>query len=430
MESQSLIIKNAVIMGKKIEKSSIRIEDDSIVEISDKVSANDGDEVVNGEGKVLIPGLVNTHTHLPMTLLRGLADDLPLQVWLNDYIFPIEANFNKEHSYAGALLGCLEMIRSGTTTFNDMYFEMEQVARAVDRTGNRAFIAHGMIDLGDKERRNNEFKQARKIVKKFHNTSNGRVKTTFGPHTPYTCSKELINGVRADADKYGVLIHIHVSETQNEVQEIKETYGMRPFEYLDDIGFLGPDVIAAHSVWLSDDEIEIIKNRGVKISHNPLSNMKLASGISPVIKMVENGICVSLGTDGAASNNNLDLFQEIKTSSLLQKVQTLDPSVIPASKALEMATIEGARALGMENEIGSIEEGKKADLVLVDMKAPHLTPFRNPISHIAFSAEGSDVSTVICDGKLLMHEREFLTLDEMEVMDLAENAALDWTSRS
>jgi 5-methylthioadenosine/S-adenosylhomocysteine deaminase len=430
MESQSLIIKNAVIMGKKIEKSSIRIEDDSIVEISDKVSANDGDEVVNGEGKVLIPGLVNTHTHLPMTLLRGLADDLPLQVWLNDYIFPIEANFNKEHSYAGAMLGCLEMIRSGTTTFNDMYFEMEQVARAVDRTGNRAFIAHGMIDLGDKERRNNEFKQARKIVKKFHNTSNGRVKTTFGPHTPYTCSKELINGVRADADKYGVLIHIHVSETQNEVQEIKETYGMRPFEYLDDIGFLGPDVIAAHSVWLSDDEIEIIKNRGVKISHNPLSNMKLASGISPVIKMVENGICVSLGTDGAASNNNLDLFQEIKTSSLLQKVQTLDPSVIPASKALEMATIEGARALGMENEIGSIEEGKKADLVLVDMKAPHLTPFRNPISHIAFSAEGSDVSTVICDGKLLMHEREFLTLDEMEVMDLAENAALDWTSRS
>jgi 5-methylthioadenosine/S-adenosylhomocysteine deaminase len=430
MESQSLIIKNATMMDKDLKKLSIRIEDQKIVEISNKVSNIDGDEVINAEGQVLIPGLVNTHTHLAMTLLRGVADDLPLHTWLNDYIFPIEANFNKEHSYAGAMLGCLEMIRSGTTTFNDMYFEMEQVARAVNKTGIRAFLSHGMIDLGDEERRVKEFKQARQLVRKFHNYADGRVQTTFGPHTPYTCSKELLEEVRNDADKYGVLIHIHVSETKKEVQETSKAHGMRPFEYLEDIGFLGPDVIAAHSVWLSDNEIEIIRNRGVKISHNPLSNMKLASGISPVTKLVERGVCVSLGTDGAASNNNLDLFQEIKTTSLLQKVQTLDPSVIPASKVLEMATIEGAKSLGMENEIGSIEVGKKADLLLVDMKAPHLTPFRNPISHLAYSAEGSDVSTVICNGNLLMQEREFLTINEMEVLDMAENAALDLISRS
>jgi 5-methylthioadenosine/S-adenosylhomocysteine deaminase len=311
-----------------------------------------------------------------------------------------------------------------------MYFEMEQVARAVDQSGMRAFISHGMIDLGDKDRRESEFKQARKIIKKFHNTSKGRVKATLGPHTPYTCSKDLLESVRADADRHSVLIHIHVSETQKEVIEISETYGMRPFEYLEDIGFLGPDVIAAHSVWLSDEEIEIIKDQDVKISHNPTSNMKLGSGISPVTKLVEKGVCVSLGTDGAASNNNLDLFQEIKTTSLLQKVQTLNPSVIPASKVLEMATIGGAKSLGIDGEIGSIEVGKKADLVLVDMKAPHLTPFRNPTSHLVYSAEGSDVSTVICNGNILMLEREFLTLNEKEVLDMAESAALDWVSRS
>jgi 5-methylthioadenosine/S-adenosylhomocysteine deaminase len=287
-----------------------------------------------------------------------------------------------------------------------------------------------MIDLFDEEKRKGEYKETLRIIEKCHNTADGRIKVALGPHTPYTCSPELLNWVRKKADEKGLKIHIHVSETQKEVEDSLNDRKKRPFEYLEDINFLGPDVIAAHSVWLSGAEIALIKDNNVKISHNPLSNMKLASGMSPVSDMLANGVCVSLGTDGVASNNNLDLFQEMKTASLLQKVRNLDPTVLPASQVLEMATINGATALGMEEEIGTIEVGKKADIVLVDMKTPHLTPYRNPISHLAYSAEGSDVSTVICNGKILMREKEVLVLDEVEVLAMAENAAEDLTSRS
>lgn len=430
METQTILIKDATIIANKVFKGSVLIEDDKIAEITSDINSSNADEVINGEGKVLIPGLVNTHTHLSMTLMRGLADDLPLDVWLNQHIWPVEAHLDGEHCYAGALLACLEMIKSGTTTLNDMYFFMDDVARAVDEAGIRGMISHGMIDLGDEDKRKVEFKESIRIIKKCHETADGRIKVSFGPHTPYTCSQELLEGVRREADKYGVRIHIHVSETQNEVDQIMESHRKRPFEYLDHIGLLGPDVTAAHSVWLSGAEISIIKDKGVKISHNPLSNMKLASGISPVSEMVNNGISVSLGTDGAASNNNLDLFQEMKTSSLLQKVNTMDPTVLPAEQVIEMATMGGATVLGLEDEIGTIEVGKKADLVLVNMKAPHLTPYRNPISHLVYSADGSDVSTVICNGKILMHERELKILDEARVMEMAENSAEDLISRA
>ncbi|MBM4240533.1 MAG: amidohydrolase family protein [Euryarchaeota archaeon] len=430
MENKSILIENVTILGDEIKKGSVLIENDKIVDITDNINSNDADEVISGDKKVLIPGLVNTHTHLSMTLMRGLADDLALETWLNEHIWPVEANLTGDHCYAGALLGCVEMIKSGTTTFNDMYFFMDYVAKAVKEAGLRCLLSHGMIDLGDEEKRKKEFKESIRIIKKCNDSADGRIQVAFGPHTPYTCSTELLEGVRKEANKYGVKIHIHVSETQNEIQQIVEAHGKRPFEYLEDIGFLGEDIIAAHAVWVSDNEMEIIKSRNVKISHNPASNMKLASGVSPVDKMLKNGICVSLGTDGAASNNNLDMLEEMKTAALLQKVHNLDPTALSAEKVFEMATMGGATALGLEREIGSIEVGRKGDLVLLDMKTPHLTPFRHPISHIVYSANGGDVSTVICNGEIMMRDKELKILNEKEVLNMAEEAANDLISRS
>jgi 5-methylthioadenosine/S-adenosylhomocysteine deaminase len=426
MEYQSILIKNAVIIGSEINKrSSILIEDDLISKIDDDLSSNDADEVINGEGKVLISGLINTHTHLSMTLMRGLADDIPLNTWLNNYIWPAEANLNGDHCYAGALLACAEMIKSGTTTFNDMYFFVDDVAKAVDESGMRGMLSHGMIDLGDEEKRKKEFKESIRIIKKCHNTADGRIKVSLGPHAPYTCSTELLRWVRRKADELGVRIHIHISETEFEVEQIIDSYNARPFEYLNEIEFLGDDILAAHGVWLSDSEMDIIKDNQVKISHNPMSNMKLASGVSPVSKIINKGINVSLGTDGAASNNNLDLLEEMKTAALLQKIHYLDSTLLPAQQVFEMATINGAKALGMEKELGTIEVGKKADLTLLNFNKTHLTPYRNPLSHLVYSAQGSDVDTVICNGQILMQHRQLFTLNEQEVIHIAEEAAKD-----
>ena len=429
MESKNILIKDATIIANKIIKGSLLIQNDKIVEISNKIGLNDADEVINAEGKVLIPGLVNTHTHLSMTLMRGLADDMPLETWLNDHIWPVEAELDGEHCYAGALLACAEMIKSGTTCFNDMYFFMDHVAKAVGEAGIRGTLSHGMIDFGDEDKRKKEFKETIRIIKKCHDTADGRIKVAFGPHSPYTCSQELLEGVKKESAKYGVRIHIHVAETKKEVEDVTNEHGKRPFEYLDEIGFLGSEVTAAHGVWLSDSEIDIIKERDVKISHNPSSNMKLSSGVSPVAEILRKGGCVSLGTDGPASNNNMDMLEEMKIAALLQKVKTMDPTVLTAQEVFNMATINGANSLGLENEIGIIEVGKKADLVLVDMKTPKLTPFRNPISHLVYSANGGDVDTVICNGELLMENRELLTLDESNVIEIAENASEDLLSK-
>ncbi len=429
MESKNILIKDATIIADEIKKGSLLIQNDKIVEISDKLGSNDADEVINAEGKVLIPGLVNTHTHLSMTLMRGLADDMSLETWLNNHIWPVESDLNGEHCYAGALLACAEMIKSGTTCFNDMYFFIDHVARAADEAGIRGMLSHGMIDFGDEDKRKKEFKETIRIIKKCHETGEGRIKVAFGPHSPYTCSQDLLERVKKDAAKYGVRIHIHVSETQKEVSDILEAHGKRPFDYLDEIGFLGNEVTVAHAVWVSDSEIEIIKERGVKVSHNPSSNMKLSSGVSPVAELIGKGVCVSLGTDGPASNNNMDLLEEMKIAALLQKINTMDPTVLNAEEVFKMVTINGANSLGLENEIGSIELGKKADLVLVNMKTPQLTPFRNPISHLVYSANGGDVDTVICNGEVLMKNRELLTLDEAMILEIAENASEDLLSK-
>jgi len=429
METKNILIKNATMVSEEIKKCSVLIENDRIIEISDKVNLNDSDTVINAEGKLLIPGLVNTHTHLSMTLMRGLADDMPLDTWLNEHIWPVEAELNGEYCYAGALLACAEMIKSGTTCFNDMYFFMDHVAKAADEAGIRGVLSHGMIDFGDESRRKKEFKETRRIIKECHNTANGRIKVAFGPHSPYTCSKELLEEVKKEANRYDVRIHIHVSETQKEVSDVSEAQGKRPFEYLSEIGFLGDEVTAAHAVWLSDHEIEIIKNSKTKISHNPSSNMKLSSGIAPVSKLIQSGACVSIGTDGTASNNNMDMFEEMKLTALLQKVDTMDPTVLPAEEVFKMATVNGANALGLDDSIGSLDVGKKADIALINIKTPQFTPFRNPISHMVYSTNGGNVDTVICNGEILMQDKKLLTIDEALVIEMAENASQDLLSK-
>ena len=426
MSNNTILIKNALILNpnnfeEKIQ--SLLIKNDLIAEISDEIDESNVDKIIDASGKILLPGFVNTHTHLSMTLFRGLADDLSLDSWLNDHIWPMEANLNGDYCYIGALLGAVELIKSGTTTFSDMYFYMEDVARAVDEAGIRAVLSYGMIDFGDAEKREAEIKENLTLFENCNGMADGRIKVFFGPHSPYTASEELLIKVRQLADEHNIGIHIHVSETQKEIDDVSAEKGLRPFEYLDKIGFLGPDVVAAHSVWLSEDEIEIIKKNDVKISHNPCSNMKLASGIAPVSKLIENDICVSIGTDGASSNNNLDLIEELKTASLLQKVSTLDPNVLNSHEAIAMGTIKGAKALGLDEEIGSIEVGKKADIILIDTNSANMVPDSSTLtSNIIYSANGSNVDTTICNGKILMENKKLTVLDEQEIYNKAREA--------
>ncbi|MDR0911024.1 MAG: amidohydrolase family protein [Methanobrevibacter sp.] len=455
MESNAILIKNAnlitpicanngywndeIINRKNV---SVLIEDDKISEIDSKISENSVDKIINAEGKILMPSLINTHTHSSMNLLRGVADDLELDSWLNDHIWPMEAGLNGDLCYLGTQLAIIEMIKTGTTCFSDMYFYMDSVAKAVDESGIRAVLSNGMIDFGDANKRESEFKDSIQLIKNLNNSANGRIKVYFGPHSPITASKELLLGVREYAEKYNTGIHIHMNETQKEIEDIQNQYNMRPFEYLNDIGFLdgirnddnGNDngnnneninVLAAHCVWLSDREIAILKENNVKVSHNPCSNMKLASGIAPVNKLIDNNVCVSLGTDGVASNNNLDLFEEMKFASLLSKVNTLNPKVLPANDLIKMTTLNAARALALDKEIGSIEIGKKADMILMDTNNISFTPTANSlISHIVYSANGYSVDTTICDGNVLMENKQLKVFNEEEILNNANKATL------
>ncbi|MEE9474392.1 MAG: amidohydrolase family protein [Candidatus Hydrothermarchaeaceae archaeon] len=419
-----ILIKNGLVltMDKRkriLKNTSVGITDGKITEIREGITG-EADFVIDAKNKIVMPGLINAHTHLSMTLFRGVADDLPLEKWLNEEIWPIEGQLEAKHVYAGSLLGCLEMIQSGTTCFNDMYFFMDEVARSIEESGIRGCISLVMFDFGTTSKITGMLKQGAKDAKKY---KKGRVRAFIGPHAPYTCSEELLLGAKELADKHQTKIHIHIAETEKEVNDSKEQKGAPPFEYLDRIGFLGENVQSVHSVWASKKEIGILKKRGVKVVHNPISNMKIASGVAPVPEYIKKGICVSLGTDGAASNNNLDMFEEMKVCALLHKINSMDPSTVPAYKVLEFATINGAKALGMENEIGSIEVGKRADIILVNLKRANLTPLTNPVSHIVYAAKGSDVDTVIVDGKVLMENRQLRTLDLEEVLKFANEEA-------
>jgi len=422
-ETNSILIKDTTIISNEIKKASILIVDDTIQEISSSLNKNDADKTIDATNKITIPGLVNTHSHVAMTLLRGVGDDQSLQTWLNDYIWPKEANLNEELVYYGSKLAMAEMIKTGTTTFNDMYFFMEETAKAVDESGMRAVLGYGMIDLFDDEKRKSELKVSKKLIESCHNTCENRIQVAVAPHAPYTCSEELIKQSYELAKKHDLKLHMHVSETKKEVDDISEEKGVTPFKYLDNIGVLDSNMIAAHGVWTTDEEMKILKEKEVSIAHNPSSNTKLASGIAPITKYLKNDINVSIGTDGVSSNNNLDMFSEMKLTALLQKVNSLDPQVLPAKETFDMATKKGAKALGIN--AGSIEEGKLADIVLVDTLVPHMTPVRNALSNIVYSSLGTDVDTVICNGKILLENKELQTINEQEIIQEVNEHAFE-----
>ena len=411
-----ILIKDVFVNG---ERQDILIEGNKIKKIGEvKKEELEDAEIIDGKNKIAIPGLINTHTHIPMTLFRGVADDLPLMEWLNNYIWPMEAKLNEEIVNWGTLLGCIEMIRSGTTTFNDMYFFLEGIAKAVDESGMRAVLAYGMIDLFDEERREKELKNAEKYINYINSLNNSRIMPALGPHAPYTCSKELLIEVNKLAKKYDVPIHIHLNETLDEIKMVKEKTGMEPFVYLNSFGFFdGVRVIAAHCVHLTDEEIKIMKEKNINVSHNPISNLKLASGIAPIPKLLAEGINITLGTDGCGSNNNLNLFEEIKVSAILHKGYNLNPTVIKAEEAFNFATKNGAKALNIK--AGEIKEGYLADIVLINLDKPYLYPKENILSHLVYAFNGF-VDDVIIDGKIVMRDGEILTVDEEKVYEKAE----------
>jgi 5-methylthioadenosine/S-adenosylhomocysteine deaminase len=422
-----IVIKNAYILTMDpavgdIENGVVVIENGTIKEIGTSTQCN-AEKIIDAKGSVLMPGLINTHCHAGMTIFRGYADDMLLEDWLENHIWPAEAQLTDEDIYAGTRLACLEMIRSGTIAFADMYIHENRVAQAVDEAGIRAALSYGMIDFGDKEKADKELEVGSAFVKEWNGKADGRIDTMYGPHAPNTCSRDFLIRVKEQAVKDSVKLHIHVLETEAELNYMKENFGMCSIHFLKGINFWGPDVLAAHCVWLSDGDIKILAEYGVNISHNPISNMKLASGICPVAKLLDAGANVCLGTDGCASNNNLDMFEEMRTAALLQKVSTMDPTVLPARKVLEMATINGAKALGINS--GMLKEGYNADMIIVDMNKAHLTPVYDVASHLVYAASGKDVKTTIVNGKMLMEDGKILSMDEQEVIDIAIQRSKD-----
>ncbi len=416
----SILIKDVLHGGQP---TDVYIEGKRIADIGSRLEAA---TTIDGSGLALLPGLINTHTHAAMTLFRGYGDDMELHEWLRDKIWPLEAKFRPEDIYWGTRLACLEMIRSGTTCFSDMYFHLDQQARAVEDSGIRAVLSEGFIDLLKPDLGERILPKSMELVRKVREMNCDRITLALGPHALYTVSKESLHRMREISDKEDMLIHFHLSETKEEVDNCRKEFGKSPVEYLMDIGFLTPKLIAAHCVWLEKHEIEILAKAGVKVSHNPVSNMKLAVGRAmPYQQMKQAGMNVSLGTDGAASNNNLDMFESMKFASLLQKFAFNDPTIMPADEAFGLATINGAQALGIDT--GSVEIGKLADLMLVDLKSPAFNPNHNIISNVVYSAGGSCVDTVICDGKVLMEHGR--VEGEDEILEGARKVAQDLVQR-
>ncbi len=398
------------------------IENNKILEISEgKPPTIHFDKVIEGCNKVLLPGLINTHTHLAMTLFRGYADDLPLMEWLENKIWPLEDKLTAADVYWGTMLAIAEMIRSGTTSFADMYFFMEEVALAVQNSGVRGVLSRGLIGNGPNGEQS--LQENVELIKKWNHQAEGRITVWFGPHAPYTCSPDYLSRVADLAKEMNVGIHIHLAETKHEYDSISEQFGKSPIALAEETGLFGCHVLAAHCVHLNARDFEILRKHNVKIAHNPESNMKLGSGIASVKEMLECGLTVSLGTDGASSNNNLDLLQEMRTAAFLQKVANLDPTALPAYQVLEMATINGARALGQEELIGSLAPGKQADMIIMDISKPHMVPCHDVVANIVYSAQAADVETVIVNGEVLMEARIIKSFDEDEVLRNAKLAA-------
>lgn len=409
-----------------LDKTNIYFDND-IIHIGELKDDLEVDRVIDGKNKVAMPGLINGHTHIGMSLLRNFADDLPLHDWLTKKIWPTEAKLIAKDVYWGSLLSIVEMIQSGTTAFGDMYFFMEEVAKALEESGIRGVLTRGLIE--EQGKNEEKLRETRELFENWHGKGNGRIKVMVAPHAPYTCSPDFLMECLKLAKELNTGIHIHLSETKKEVEDSFKNFGKSPIKHVYDLGLLDVHTIAAHCVHVDDEDIDIMKEKSVYPVNNPGSNLKLASGFAPVDKMLKKGISVALGTDGSSSNNNLNMFEEINLAAIVNKAVNLDAVSVSAMDALKMATVNGAKALDWFDEIGSIEVGKKADLILIDMDKPHLYPRHNIISSLSYSVQGSDVDTVIVDGKIIMEKRELKTLDVEKIKYMAEKHAKDLINR-
>jgi 5-methylthioadenosine/S-adenosylhomocysteine deaminase len=421
----SLLVTNAIVVtmnpeGLVLQRGAVAIDGTDIVEVgptSDVTAKYRARETLDAAGQIVLPGLINTHTHAPMVLYRGLADDLALAEWLNKYIFPAEAKtVSVPFVRAGTRLAALEMIESGTTTYADMYYFEEEIARETRAAGLRGVLGQTVIrfPVADARTPAEALTRAESFIKAFK--GDALITPAVAPHAIYTLDAGTLRAARDLSRRYTVPTLIHLAETQDEAANAQSEFKHSPVGYLDSLGFLGPGVLAAHGVWVDDMDIALLARRGVGVSHNPESNMKLASGTAPVPAYLRADAAIGLGTDGAASNNDLDMFDAMRTASLLHKLRSGDPRAVGARVALEMATSRGARALGMSGQIGSLEAGKRADLILVDVSGARQTPMYDPVSHLVYVARGGDVRTTIVNGRVLMRDRQVLTLNETEVL--------------
>jgi 5-methylthioadenosine/S-adenosylhomocysteine deaminase len=424
LKSADILVSNGLVLtmaatAEKITNGAVAIKGDRIAAVgpADEFSDCKASRRIDAHGGIIMPGLINTHTHAAMTCFRGIADDLPLMTWLNEHIFPAESTLDARKVYCGTLLACAEMIMSGTTCFADMYLFEDSVARAAAHAGVRAVVGEVLYDFPSPNYGPIEkgFEYTEQLIEKWQ--GDPLITIAVEPHSPYLCAPELLKKAFDIAQCRHVPLKIHLSETHSEVQEIKKRYQLTPVEHLAALGVLAPNLLACHCVVLTAEDISLLARYDVKVSHNPESNMKLASGIAPIPALLDSGVCVGLGTDGCASNNNLDLFLEMDTAAKLHKAQTLDPTVLDAHTVLRMATIQGAKALGLGETTGSLEPGKKADVIVIDTHKPHLTPMYHPISHLVYAARGSDVAATIINGRLVMENGRLLSLDLEKAME-------------
>lgn len=429
-EAADILITNGTVLT--MDRHLTLIEDGAVAIASDQIRSVGragefkGDmpgKVIDANGGIIMPGLVNTHTHAAMTLFRGLADDLPLMDWLHNHIFPAEAKLDYDRVHLGTRLACAEMIQSGTTCFCDMYLFEDAVAMAASAAGIRSVVGEVLYDFPSPNYGPIEkgFDYTKLLMEKWK--GHPLVNIAVEPHSPYLCEPQLLEKAAGLAKENNALLVIHLSETAHEVDQIIKEYGRTPVGHLEKLGVLSSRLLACHCVVLSDEDKEQLKRFDVKVSHNPESNMKLASGVAPIPDLLDINVCTGLGTDGCSSNNNLDMFGEMDTAAKLHKVFTGDPTVMDAAKVLKMATIDGARALGLDAVTGSIEPGKKADIIIVDTQSPHLVPMYNPVSHLVYAAKGSDVVTSVINGIVVMENRQLLTIDlEKTIADVRSAA--------
>jgi 5-methylthioadenosine/S-adenosylhomocysteine deaminase len=433
MQEVDLIITGGKILlmdqqNTHMENSAIAIDKCDIIAIGssfDITKKYRAKKTIDAQNSLIMPGFINCHTHAAMTCFRGIADDLELMDWLNNYIFPAEAkNVNKNLAYWGTMLACAEMIKSGTTTFCDMYIFEDKTARSAKEAGMRCLVGEVLFDFPSPNVKTPEegLAYTRMLLEKWKDDP--LVNIIVEPHALYTCSPSLLSDAKKLADEFNASIGVHLLENKEERDQLKEKFGKGAVSFLQDIGYLDDKFIAFHCVSLDEEDINSFVKHNCKVVHNPSSNMKLASGIAPVPDMLKAGVTVALGTDGCASNNNLDMIKDMSLAAKLHKVARLDPTVLDAQTVTRMATIEGAKVLGMEKITGSLEVGKKADIIIIGLNKPHLTPLYNEYSHLVYAASGADVDTVIINGKLVMENRQLLTIDENEVMQKVREIAL------